>query len=246
MTFLGLDALTWTLLAFLAGAVPFIGRADLRALRRALDRGEPDARLQTYERTIMFEWGFALLLGVVWFASGRGMESVGLVPRTGFWSIFFGVLAVGAVAWFVSVVLRTTNDPKQLGEVRAQLGPLEVAAPHTDRELSRFNWLSITAGVCEEFVYRGILMGLLMASLGAWPAILISSVVFGLAHAYQGPAGMLKTGLVGLVLAVLVVLTGSLFASMIAHAAIDLAQGRMLRAAVDPELELPADVLDAA
>ena len=46
--------------------------------------------------------------------------------------------------------------------------------------------------------------------MGTWPAVALSSLIFGLGHAYQGPAGMGKTGLVGLVMALLTVASGSL------------------------------------
>jgi membrane protease YdiL (CAAX protease family) len=184
---------------------------------------------------MLFEWGLVLLGGVAWFATGRGLDEAGLVPRFGFWEVFFAALALAATGWFVRAVLRAVDDPGQLREVRSQLGPLEVIVPHDDRELARFSWLSLTAGICEEFLYRGMLLGLLAGPLGIWPAILISSAVFGIGHAYQGPSGILRTGLVGLVMAIVVVLTGSLFVAMVAHAAIDLVQGRMLRAAVNPD-----------
>jgi hypothetical protein len=246
MTILDLDILTWILMAFLTIAVPIMGRADIRSLKRALDRGEPDARPRVYERAVLFQWGMALLLAVIWIATGRGLGEAGLVPQFGIWPVFFGALALVGAVGFVSQVRRATNDPRQLREVRGKLDAVEIIAPHDDRELTRFGWLSITAGICEEFMYRGILMGLLASSLGIWPAILISSIIFGIGHSYQGPVGVLRTGLVGLVLAIVVTLTGSIFVAMAIHVAIDLAQGRMLRAAVDPALEIEPGALDAA
>jgi membrane protease YdiL (CAAX protease family) len=246
MTFLGLDLMTWILMAFLTIALPIMGRSDMRSLRRGLAAGKSDARLTAYERGILFQWGFSLLLAIIWIASGRSLGAAGLVPEFGFWAVFFGALALAATIGFVWQVRRATSDPDQLRDVREQMDSIEIIAPHTDRELARFDWLSVTAGICEEFIYRGVLLGLLASSLGIWPAILISSVVFGIGHAYQGPVGVLRTGLVGLVMAIVVTLTGSLFVAMVAHAAIDISQGRMLRAAVDPALEIEPEVLDAA
>ena len=70
MTFLGLDILTWILMAVLTIAVPLMGRHDMSSLRRALDRGETDARLKAYERGILFQWGLTLLLAIVWTWGG--------------------------------------------------------------------------------------------------------------------------------------------------------------------------------
>ncbi len=48
-------------------------------------------------------------------------------------------------------------------------------------------------------------------------AALLSSLVFGLGHAYQGPKGVLKTGLFGLAIAGLCLLTGSIWLLIVLH-----------------------------
>ena len=70
------------------------------------------------------------------------------------------------------------------------------------------------------------------ASLGTWVAVGVSATAFGLAHAYQGPRGVLKTGAIGLAMGALFVLSGSLWAPMLLHAVIDLASGYMGRQVV--------------
>ena len=56
-------------------------------------------------------------------------------------------------------------------------------------------------------------------------AALLSSLAFGLGHAYQGPKGTLQTGLFGLAMAGLYLLTGSIWLSMVLHAVIDMVSG---------------------
>jgi hypothetical protein len=60
-------------------------------------------------------------------------------------------------------------------------------------------------------------------STRAWiAAIVVSSVVFGLLHMYQGLSGMIATGLTGLVLGWLYLATGrNLWAPIIAHGVMD-------------------------
>lgn len=67
-----------------------------------------------------------------------------------------------------------------------------------------FMW--IVAAFGEEFLYRGYIMKRAAILLGntkrAWIiALFISAIIFGFSHAYQGPSGILTTGLVGLMLA---------------------------------------------
>ena len=56
-------------------------------------------------------------------------------------------------------------------------------------------------------------------------AVVVAALLFGMAHAYQGSRGVLQTGLVGLGLAVLYVLSGSLWLPMALHAFVDLNSG---------------------
>lgn len=78
--------------------------------------------------------------------------------------------------------------------------------------------LPIIAGF-EELLFRGVLIGALSAGFGVSPWLLaaVSSVAFALGHGAQGRLGIVVTGLLGFVLAAGFVLTGSLFAVVLAH-----------------------------
>ncbi|HEC89345.1 MAG TPA: CPBP family intramembrane metalloprotease [Thermoplasmatales archaeon] len=70
----------------------------------------------------------------------------------------------------------------------------------------------------EEFFFRGFLLDKLLDALGPANAIIITSFLFGLAHLLYGniyPAVM--TGVVGFLLAIPVVRTKNLYASIVAH-----------------------------
>jgi membrane protease YdiL (CAAX protease family) len=73
--------------------------------------------------------------------------------------------------------------------------------------------------VFEEFLFRGVLVGAFAAGFAVSPWLLAvgSSVLFALGHGAQGPAGILVTGSLGLVLAAGYVLTGSLLVVVVAH-----------------------------
>ena len=109
--------------------------------------------------------------------------------------------------------------------------------PRTRRERLGFLALSLVAGFCEELVFRGFLITALAAASGSMVlALVVSAVAFGVVHAYQEPSGVARATLLGLVLAAPFVITGSLAAPMLAHAAIDVIGGfwlgpRLLRSA---------------
>ena len=80
---------------------------------------------------------------------------------------------------------------------------------------------AITPAVCEEFFFRGFVLGALnrMSSLSA---ILISAVLFGLMHVLTSNVLMverfLPTTLIGILLAWVALRTGSIWPGMILHA----------------------------
>ena len=86
-------------------------------------------------------------------------------------------------------------------------------------------WLLVAP--LEEGLYRGFLMTEIARVLGTGPSalavnVLVTSVVFGLSHGYQGRAGMLGTGVVGALLGILFVLSGfNLWTAILTHGVID-------------------------
>jgi membrane protease YdiL (CAAX protease family) len=98
-------------------------------------------------------------------------------------------------------------------------------SPHTRSELGWFVAVSLTAGFCEEFIFRGYLIWVFQPAFGLWGAAALSLVAFGLAHAYQGAKGILSTGLVGALFTAVVLISGSLLPAIALHALVDAGQG---------------------
>lgn len=76
--------------------------------------------------------------------------------------------------------------------------------------------------VYEELLARGFLLQrsrLLIA--GIWGPVLLSSLLFGLGHGYQGWIGIAQTALVGVILARATLYWGTLWPAIIAHAALN-------------------------
>ena len=76
--------------------------------------------------------------------------------------------------------------------------------------------------MAEELVYRGLLMFLIAyyaPHLTIVVVTLIVSAVFGLGHSYQGWRGVTSTGLMGLILTILYVASGSILLPAVIHSA---------------------------
>jgi len=97
--------------------------------------------------------------------------------------------------------------------------------PRTAGERRWFALLAVTAGVCEELLYRGFgLAGLRWAApgIGTPALIIVSGAAFGFAHLYQGRLGVTLTGVLGAYLAWITIAIGSLVPVMLLHALLDL------------------------
>jgi membrane protease YdiL (CAAX protease family) len=86
--------------------------------------------------------------------------------------------------------------------------------------------LAVTAGVCEEFLYRGFAMAVLQrAGLPTALVVILTAAFFGLAHAYQGRSGVVATALMGILFGIGRLVFDSLAPMMVWHAGLDIVAG---------------------
>jgi membrane protease YdiL (CAAX protease family) len=216
------------LVAFLGVGQPVLSWWSHRRFRRALRRdrpADPVARRQRYRRTAVTEWLLVLVVVAVVVAEpglrlGQlGLRWPGLAGAAAPFSVV-GLLGLVATVAVYLVVRRRLPAAAPAG-AEAVLALL----PRTFAERRAFVGLAVTAGICEETLYRGFLIavaGALLPGLGVVELVAVSAVLFGLAHLYQGPLGVLGTGVLGGCLAVLYLGSGSLLLPACYHILLDL------------------------
>jgi uncharacterized protein len=183
---------------------------------------------QRYLSGIAVEW---LLFFLVWW--GLRMKRVGLAPVLGFrrglhaWG---EDLAAAGVFWIIALmVLACVGILAQLLHLGAPQKALAAMAPRNFQEMLLWIALSCTAGFVEEFAFRGYLLRQFAAPAHAlWLGVVGSSLIFGIAHGYEGAAGMLAIGVYGALFCGLAILRRTLRPGMIAHAWHDIFSGAML------------------
>ena len=74
--------------------------------------------------------------------------------------------------------------------VRQQAETVATLMPHTRREMYWWTGVSLTAGFCEEFLFRGYFIRVFAAWPGWWGAAALSLLIFAGWHAYQGWNGV--------------------------------------------------------
>jgi membrane protease YdiL (CAAX protease family) len=213
---------------------------------RAVDAGDSRARSRVYLQTLSVEWLVAAAVAAVMLYSGRSLDALGLRVPHG-WRLWTGAALPTAYAVLVSLQGRAlAAKPTALAKLRERLKPLRGLIPHTPGEYRLFNPLAVTAGICEELLYRGYLVWVLQHWLPLWVAAGASMVLFGFAHVYQGAKYGLRAFGGGVVMGVLALVTRSLLPGMVLHALIDLAGGWITYMAMRaPETSVAAEAAKA-
>jgi membrane protease YdiL (CAAX protease family) len=213
------------LIFFVLGVIlPWRGRARLKKLL-AMPQVCTMERLVLYASTIGFQWLAVAVVAWRAWVHGYTAEQLGLTihGKTRIMIVsFVGAAAIATLQWL---------NLRRMGRLPVKArGPLQAIAerilPQSTIELLPFLALAITAGICEEFLYRGFALAVL-AHLGSpvWVAVIISSILFGLAHLYQGRGGFFSTLVVGTVFGVGRIANDSLIPVIFWHGAVDLVAG---------------------
>lgn len=220
--------------------LPLDGHRRFRALRSAVAQGQPDARMRAYRRVLLEEWILAGAILVGWSALDRDPEVLGLVPVWSTWALVgYGITAL-AIGLLLVQSRSIAGSETRRRDLRKALGALAALTPQTLSERRAFASVSVTAGICEEVMFRGFLFAYLAAWMPGqhkWVVVLLGGILFGLAHLYQGRLGIVKTGFVGVLLGGLYWLTDSLWSPMLLHAAIDLSSGWMSSRVLEDEID---------
>jgi len=138
------------------------------------------------------------------------LSAVGL----GAFYVFFLVVRVGFVAYALDCLgATTTYSGGALSAYRAMnLSTVEL--------VTVLGAVVVLAPVAEEIVYRGFLLPWFASALGSGPALVVTSLVFGLAHSHYGWF-MLVPAFHGLVLGWARLRSGGVLAPILLHAAIN-------------------------
>lgn len=207
---------------------PIVGFVGFRRLLRRVAAGEKVNRSQLYRNTFIGHWILFFMWLALWANSARPWSTVGLGLDLNLW---FAVGTVLTVLGIIALVMQNRQvkaaTPEELAGIRKRLGNVSIIIPQNGNELARFYGLSITAGIVEEILWRGFLIWYFSLFMPLWAAALLSTIGFGLAHAYQGLAQLPHITAVSAAFAVLYLVSGSIWLPIVLHAAVDILQGRM-------------------
>jgi membrane protease YdiL (CAAX protease family) len=176
-----------------------------------------------YLSLLVAEWG------LLRFVVAGGLKKTGTTLRDLMgrrWSGWRDVardVAIALAAW-VAWTVSTSLIQHAIGNDTAKdIGAL---LPRSPLEIAAWVALSLSAGFCEEAIFRGYLQKQFQAITGsATVAVLLQAVVFGVAHGYQGLRNVIAITILGVLYGAIALWRRSLKPTMILHAGTDVVSG---------------------
>jgi membrane protease YdiL (CAAX protease family) len=212
-------------------------------------RSDPSTmrKLLWFALNIVLSWGLTAAAVAIygWSALANSRGWTGWLPFVAITRPVLGLLLAGYFALSLMPFVQSLGGARRraayAAAYRRHAAEFPGLLPANALERTAFILVALTAGICEEVLFRGFLIRFLHAGAPGLPlvaALLVSSLVFGLNHLYQGWKGALGTSVAGLGFGLLFLVTGSLIPAIVIHALIDLQVVYVLRpvagAAIEP------------
>lgn len=228
----------WILIAFLLLYEPIFGYFSFQRFKEKVKIDENE-RGKYYIHTIVGLWIPAIFILFLLLFTDLTLRDIGLtIPAIHPLILGSTVTYIGLSLALLYVLLilyysigyhfseKIKNQLTIAKEQQSAKVSFSAILPVTKKERKLWNYVSFTAGVTEEIIYRGFLLfaiAYLSPNVSIWLVILLSSLLFGLAHTYQGALGVFRTTLIGVLFSIIYIGLGSIFPLMAFHFLIDYA-----------------------
>ena len=196
--------------------------------RSALDPADFDAsqRVRFAWSTSVSLWLMAGGVALAWTRGDRTLAELGLGPLAPPGTALAALLVGVALALYALDCALRLGSAERRAETRRRWLRDTPFMPRSGREYASFLVMALSAGLCEEVVFRGYLIryGLALfepTGLGPVLAVLAPALVFGVAHLYQGWSAVARIVVGGVLFGAAFLASGSLWLPIAAHAGID-------------------------
>ena len=186
------SAFAYCLAFYLTLVLPWAGRLRYRKLKQQLAAGNFNALSRAYKRGVIQQAVLGSAVLSIVFFERIPAKAFGLaLPRS--WTQTCETLSIFLIAILASSLWVRYRGDGQFNRLRRTVGAI---LPISKSERWWFAAVGIGGGPSEELLYRGFLLYYLWVWLPGldWnQRIIISSLIFGLGHLYQGWKGVLGT-----------------------------------------------------
>lgn len=199
--------------------------SGLSAYSRGLVQlGHSQSRIGRYATAIIMEW---VVVGFIWFGLRLRKQNLRILLGENWGGARQILRDLGIAILFLIVSNLVLSLIGHLLKAAAN-DAIRNLLPHTSGEIAVYFLLTVTAGVCEEIIFRGYFQRQFSAWFkNATVAVVLQATIFGAAHGYQGLKLMLVIVVFGTMFGTLAQWRHSLRPGMIAHFLQDFSGGIM-------------------
>lgn len=173
-------------------------------------------------------WSLFASIAFTWWVTGKDMNLFFSQFKIPNWSLLALVLIMIVITAYFLELFWSTHPDLDKGATIERLNHHTPFLPSQEKEWYHYIGLAVTAGICEEVVFRFYLLSYWIQLTNQIAiGLIFSSVLFGAVHFYQGYKAMIKIGSLALLLGWLFILTESLLIPILLHIFIDIVSGRM-------------------
>jgi hypothetical protein len=183
-----------------------------------------------------------LIIGwLVWQRPG-GLEQLGFSPSDNWPGLILMSFILGCLIAFFSIVLLEPLVERLTGKAH-DIRLIDPIRGNVKALLQLLVLVWVLVAFLEEIVFRGFLMTEIAFLIGIDTPelvvnLLFTSILFGIAHSYQGPSGVVSTGIVGVLLGLIFVWAGfNIWPVVLTHGFIDTFSLILVYAKLDDRLK---------
>jgi membrane protease YdiL (CAAX protease family) len=209
----------------------------------SLDKHKLKNKSAEYIKTALILWAVTCFLLFCFYQGALSVKPPFILPAAR-WKIYFAIfffIVFIAYMQYVVFSLYKNNEVKTyiLENIKKEDDSLADILPSSRNEFLLFTMLvSVSAGICEELIFRWYLYNFIELKTEWIIAVIASSFVFGLWHLYLGWRHVIKTTLVGIFLCGVYLYFESILIAIITHILMDVYSGTIAyhskKAASDP------------
>ncbi len=225
MDFNGFDHLIFFITCIL---LPVLSILSAKAPEIDIEPSLPEKKHIYFSNGLML-WIGALLIITNWNLADRSWALLGIqMPIVNNTVLIMCLLLL--VIYAADSIYNIINQNKIQDESK---GMLEEVLPENWGEYSQFLFLAVSAGVCEEFIYRGFLVNYFLEltksyAYGPYLSIFIPAAIFAVSHIYQGWFSVVKIFSLALLFCGIFLFSQSLLLVIVIHVLVDVISGALM------------------
>lgn len=177
-------------------------------------------RLIDYKQTILLFWALAVLIIINYFITQ--LPQLNLYPNF----TIIGIIVSILVLVFSVLQYKSSNiTSDKLIIIKDKMKDVYHYLPKTRKEFDWFITLSISAGICEEIVFRLFLFEFLKDNANLLIAFVLANIIFAITHIGMGKQNIISSFILGLLFSAIYYYTQNIWIAVFLHIAIDINGG---------------------